>query len=198
MKKLLILLLFVSSCSNINKSRYFVCDILNGNLEETIDPNRPFDGTLNYWDRVFYYKKIDEGQYEHNFAFSHAHEFPFSDAGLGAQFNENILSDSYLETATKQGGFYREVFDVYRFNIETRMLTYSYVYYVSPEDYNKNFNKPLFTPYNNPLLFDLINKDAPRGYVKIGWDKTRWQCYNISHSKYLLLSLKFLMYSSAA
>ena len=111
---------------------------------------------------------------------------------MGIKFNkeEGIISNSYLTTARKQRGFYREIFDVFRFHIKTRVLTHSYTYYLHPEDFNKNFNNDMFVPYNFPFLFALIEKEPPEGYVRIGWDKTRWQCYNISYFKYWSFKIK--------
>jgi len=112
---------------------------------------------------------------------------------LGLQFKDNILSEAYLISAGEQRSFYREIFDVYRFDLETLVLIHSYVYYISKKDFNKNFNIPLFTDHNQPLLFDLVPREAPKDYVKIGWDKTHWQCYEISSWKYL----KYLFFSLA-
>ena len=113
---------------------------------------------------------------------------------MGIKLNGDILSNAYLRFSREQQGFHREKFDVYRIDIKTRVLTHSYVYYVSLEDYNKNFNNSDFMPHNQPLLFDLINRKAPENYVKIGWDKTKWQCYEISYFRYLLFMSKNILF----
>ena len=159
-----------------------MCDFLKHAFKKGVDSARPFDGEFDYFDRTFSYTKLKDDSYEARFSVYGKPQ--------GFQFKENTLSESYLTTARKQQGFYREVFDVYRINVEAKVLVHSYVYYLHPEDYNKNFNKPEFTSYNQPSLFDLVNRKTPEGYVKIGWDKTKWQCYDVSYFKYLLLSVE--------
>ena len=53
-------------------------------------------------------------------------------------------------------------------------------------------------PYNQPLLFDLVNRKAPKNYKKIGWDKTKWQCYEISYFRYLIFLFKSFFHITAA
>ena len=176
-----------NSCTQADEEKYFVCDILPDDFKKEVDPNRPFDGVLSYSDRTFYYKKTNSGHYEAYFPL-------YGGTALGIKLNGDILSNAYLRFSREQQGFHREKFDVYQIDIKTRVLTHSYVYYVSLEDYNKNFNNSDFVPYNQPLLFDLINRKAPENYVKIGWDKTKWQCYEISYFRYLLFMLKNILF----
>ena len=181
MKRLLsvISLVVFSSCSQgSSETKHFVCDVLN-DLNAPVDPKRPFDGKFDYFDRIFYYEKTGAGPYKA--------EFPSTKTP--SRLSGDILSTAYLTASREQQGFYREIFDVYRFNIKTQILVHSYLYYVDPEDFNKNFNNPQFIPYNQPLLFDLVEKPAPENYVKIGWDKTKWRCYRISRFRYQYLSL---------
>ncbi len=188
LNKFITIFLFIftlSTCTRANEVKYFICDILPEDLKKEVDPNRPFDGVRNYFDRSFFYKKKPTGEYS---------GFSYGGSSLGIQLKGDILSTAYLKTAREQQGYYREIFDVYRFHIKKRMLIHSYVYYISLKDYNKNFNNPSFVPYNKPFLFDLIPRKAPEDYVKIGWDKTRWQCYEVSYLKYFIFNLKGLLY----
>ena len=186
MKILFFLFIFVfNACSRAGEEKYFVCDMLRGDLKAEVDPNRPFDGALTYFDSMFSYKKKSNDEYS---------GFFYEGASLGVQLNGDTLSSAHLGTAHEQQGYYREIFDVYRFHIKKRILIHSYVYYVDPKDYNKNFNNSLFVPYNNPLLFELVPRKAPENYVKIGWDKTKWQCYEVSSFKYFIFRLKSLLY----
>ena len=184
-KLFIIFFLFISNaCAKVSEQKYFICDMLKGNINSAVDPQRPHDKKFDYFDRTFFYKKAGNNTYIADFSFGNS---------LGIQFTEPILSDSYLRTARKQQGFYREIFDIYRFNVKTNILIHSYLYYLHTQDYNKNFNNPQFVPFNNPLLFDLVPREAPQDYVKIGWDKTKWQCYKISYIKYMFLSVQELI-----
>ncbi len=174
-----------SFCSSAKEKHFFICDFLRSAFKTGIDPLRPFDGALSYFDRTFYYSKAGKKLYTANFS--------YRGELLDLRLSKNVLSSAYLTTAREQQGFYREIFDVYRFNIKTNVLIHSYVYYVHPKDYSKNFNSSDFVPYNQPLLFDLINRPAPESYRKIGWDKTAWQCYSLSFFKYLFFRLKELL-----
>ena len=174
------LFLAFSSCSRADGAKHFVCDMLRNGFKKPVDPERPYDGKLHYFDRVFYWQKIGDGAYETGF-YSRG-------TGFDVKFSKGVLSRAFLQTARKQQGFYREIFDVYRFNTKENILIHSYVYYVDPEDFEKNFNNPHVTPYEHPPLYDLIEKTAPENYVKIGWDKTKWQCYEISRFKYWRLN----------
>ena len=173
---------FFSSCSKANGDKhYFVCDI----DDEKKSP-KFFDGKLNYFDSMVEYEKTGPGKYKTSLG--------GGPGGLGLQFKDNVLSEAYLTFTGEQRGFYTEIFDVYRFDLETRVLIHSYVYYLLQDDFDKSFPASLLDR-NQPLLFDLISRKAPKGYMKIGWDKTRWQCYEISswkYLKYLFFSLAFL------
>ena len=173
------LLLAFSSCSRAGGAKHFVCDMLRDGFKKPLDPERPYDGKLNYFDCVFYWQKTG-GVYETGFY--------SPGTGFDVRFKDGVLSRAFLRTAREQQGFYREIFDVYRFNTNEKTLIHSYVYYLDPEDFERNFNNPLFTPYEHPPLYDLIEKKPPENYVKIGWDKTKWQCYEISRFKYWRLN----------
>lgn len=161
--------------------KYFVCDVLK---EEAI-PSSSFDGKMNWFDVVIHYEKTDQGKYKASLG--------NGGRGLGLRFEDNILSSAYLERAGEQQNvygelFYRETFSLFRFDLESQILIQSYVYYVSKDDYNKNFNEPLFTSKNKPFLFDLVPRKAPKDYVKIAWDKSRWKCHEISFWRYWYFS----------
>ena len=184
MKKLIIILFFFSSCSQSNSDKhYFVCDKVK--IDDENKSPKSFDGKLNYSDFMVQYEKTGSGEYKTSLG--------GGPGRLGHQFKDNVLSEAYMTFAGEQQGFYREMFDVYRFDLETRVLIHSYVYYISKKNFDKHFNIPLFTDQNQPLLFDLVPRKAPKSYVKIGWDKTRWQCYEISSWKYL----KYLFFALA-
>lgn len=189
MIRVFLLFLFVfSACSNANNhKKYFVCDVLPDDFREKVNPNRPFDGALNYWDRTFYYHKTADGDYETHFPL-------YGGTPLGIKLNDDVLSGAYLKVAREQRGFYREIFDVYRFDMKKRILVHSYVYYMKKEDYDKNLSSPSFVPDNHPFLFDMIDREAPENYKKIGWDKTKWQCYEMSYFRYLKFQLKSILY----
>jgi len=182
-KKLILILCFLSSCSQADGDKYYlVCDV----DDEKKSPES-FDGKLNYFDSMVEYEKTGPGEYKASLG--------GGPGSLGLQIKGNVLSEAYLKFTGERQGFYREMFDVYRFDLETRVLIHSYVYYISKKNFEKNFNIPLFMDQNLPLLFDLVPRKAPKGYVKIGWDKTRWQCYEISYwqnLKYMFFSLAFL------
>lgn len=183
MNNFFIFFLFIfnlTACAGGSEKKHFICDYKNS---EKTDLDESFDGKFSYFDKIFYYKEKNNGEYAFDFSMPKA-------VSLGAGFDGDILFHAYLTTKGKQSGFYREIFDVYRFEMKTNTLIVSYVYYVSPEDYNKHFNNPNYVPYNNPSLFDLVNREAPEKYVKIGWDKDKWKCYEISPFQYLIFYLK--------
>ena len=181
----MILCVFVFiSCSRTQKRAHFVCDFL-GNPSKKNLPKKKFDH-FTYFDRVFYYEKTKSDQYKTNFSI-------YDGTSTGFQQDKDTLSEAYLVTARKQQGFYREIFHVYRIHLKTRVLIHSYVYYLNPEDYQTNFKDPSFRDYNNPLLFDLIQREAPKEYVKIGWDKSVWQCYEVSYLRYLYFCIQDIL-----
>ena len=98
-----------------------------------------------------------------------------------------VFSKTDLIFKGKKEGFYREIFDVYHIDKKNNILTHSSVYYVSTDDYNKNFKEEV--NYNNPNLFDMIKRKPKKGYKKIGWNKTSWQCFEVSYFKYLTFNL---------
>ena len=110
------------------------------------------------------------------------------------KFDGEFIYSSFLAKAGEQDGFYRQIFELYRFDLQTQVLTHSYIYYLDPKDFDKNFNNASFVPYNSPFLFDFIEQATPKDYVKLGWDKTRWTCYSITYFKYMLLKLKALSF----
>ena len=165
--------------SDAEESRRFVCDVLK-DLSSAGKPH--YDGEVNHFDRMFYYRKTEENFYETG-ALSPGKTFH-------VKANEEFFSKAYLTAAREQGGFYREIFDIWRFYIKEKILVHSYLYYLDRRDYEKNFSGPDFAPFNLPLLFDLTSKSPPDDYVKIGWDKTKWRCYEISYVKYFYLGMK--------
>ena len=174
-----------SSCAETSSNeKYFICDVIEGDIRKKVDINKPYDGSLNYFDRVFSYNKAKDGSY--------TAQFSNEGSALGIKFQKGILSNAYLVKAREQQGFYREIFDVYYIDVNTNVLTHAYVYYLDPADYEKHFNNPQFVPYNKPYLFGLVNKAPPKNYVKIGWDKTRWLCYPSSRRKGLWTAWKLL------
>ena len=185
-----ILSLFVFiSCSRVEERGYFVCDFL-GSPSKRKPPKKKFD-EFSYFDRVFYYKKTSDGQYKTNFSI-------YGGTSTGFQRDKDTLSEAYLSTAREQQGFYREIFHVYRIHLKTRVLIHSYVYYLNPKDYETNFWDFESRVYNNPLLFDLIQREAPKDYVKIGWDKSVWQCYEVSYPRYLYFRIQNILSSIIA
>ena len=136
-------------------------------------------------DRIFSYKKENE-HYRAHFSLQSKRSFTLKLKG-------DILSGFYTVFAKERKGFYRENFHVYRMNIKTGLLVRSHVYYVSKEDFKRNFKDRGMSPYSiafskKPLEF--IDKKPPKGYIKIGWDKASWQCHEISFFKYIIYGLK--------
>ena len=165
-----------SSYAHSDDKKYFVCDILD-DLEKDVDLSRSFDGELNYFDSVFHYEKTDDG-YSTGF-------------GRELKLKGDVLYRADLSESGERTGFYREFFTVFRMDIEKQVLIKSYVYYVHPDD---SMNSPEFLQYNQPFLFDFMDREAPENYVKIGWDKTKWQCYEISRFKYFMFHLKMILF----
>ena len=174
------------SCSQTGGRKRLFCDYMGEPYE---DP-----GYINeYFDRVLYYEKSDTGN----------HKVTFDDKKflVGIKLNKNILSGAYLRIAREQEGFYREIFYVYRLDLETDILIHSYVYYISVPDYDKNFNddtssNSFFSSVDikdQPLLFGLVEKELPDGYTRVGWDKSKWQCHEVSFFKYISLNFIFFM-----
>ena len=179
-------LLIFSSCSRAEpssdkKTRRFICDVLD-QAAGVLDTKRPHDGKFHWFDRVFSYQKTERG---------HEADWPFMKGSSvsAPSSDKNLISKAHLTQIGEQEGQHREVFEIYRFLLKEKVLIHSYVYYVSPEDYKKRFSGPAFAPHNKPLLFDLIAREPPEGFVKIGWDKSRWQCYDISFWRHWLLSV---------
>ncbi|MDE0119699.1 MAG: hypothetical protein OXM55_06815 [Bdellovibrionales bacterium] len=179
------LLFFASSACSGGDKKYFVCDFVwNGPKESyKMDPNITFDGVFHGRDIIFYYEKTDSGQYKTHFPL-------YGGTELGLQLNGDILSNAYLNAPTSYG-FYREKFDIYQFNFKTKIFTHSYFYYVDPEKDLSSFRYlPDFKKSHNPYLASLINREAPENDLKIGFDKTKWQCYEIPYFKYLRFKLE--------
>ena len=185
--------------------KYFICDILKEEPAGKTDPTSlpsSFDGDFSHWDRPFFYKEGTKDQTEDQTgnqtgtAAATNYEAFFSSHGQGFALKRkgDILSQAFLTRATEQAGFYREIFDIYRFNMKTRVLTHSYLYYLDPKDFEKNFNNSSFVPYNLPFLFDLLDRPLPsEDYVKLGWDKSQWRCYRISALKHLYFQFKAIL-----
>ena len=125
---------------------------------------------------------------------------PFSRRGrlINSSLQGQTLSSAYLRSKGKQMGYYREVYEVLYLDLTTNVLTKSWVYYLHPEDFQKNFNSNDFLSQNKPSLFQLIDRKAPENYTKLGWDKTRWRCYKIDNRTYLYLFLKLFLASFGA
>lgn len=180
---IIVFFFFGISCQAQPGKKYFICDT----LKEGASPSRSFDGKQNYFDALIDYEKDSQGNYKVSWPGGYGNQ------KLGLQLKDNILSEAFLNLAREQRDayfevFYRESFHVLRFHLDTQILIHSYVYYVSKKDYNKNFNEPLFTSKYDPSLFKFVSKKAPKGYVKIAWDKSRWKCYEISFWKYQYFS----------
>ena len=136
------------------------------------------------FDRVFSYKKSNGGRFA---AFIGSGNF------MPAEEREPFL---YGHVPAGEAGSHAvdwKVFDVYRFNRETKRLTRSVVSYIPREDYEKkieeNQNNPYAIPYSQEPL-EFIEKEMPENYVKIGFDKSRWQCRELSPFNYFFRNLE--------
>ncbi|MGI9549436.1 MAG: hypothetical protein ACR2M7_05655, partial [Bdellovibrionales bacterium] len=123
MKKFfIILLLFVfNACSADSNKKYFICDSLK---KVNHQGKKKFDGTLDYWDRMFTYEKKNNGEYEASFPL-------YGGEPVGIKFKDGLLSGVYLSQKGTQTGEYRELYNVYRFDMQKKLLIHSYAYYVS-------------------------------------------------------------------
>ena len=141
-----------------------------------------------YLDRVFSYKKSGDRITAHFFLQT---ENPFE-----MKLDKDILSGFTVNFLGQQNNFYREIYNVYWMNVKTGYLVHSYVYYLNPEDNEKNFN-PVDFPYAPPRTtehFQFLTKKLPENYVKIGWHGPSWQCRSVSYVLYLMYSVEeFLM-----
>ena len=115
----------------------------------------------------------------------------------GTNFQDNTVSTAYLFEKKEQQGFYREIFDVYRLNINNNELIHSYVYYIDKTDWKQNLKRQIaplpdgLDITNQPILFDTINIESPKeNYMKIGWDKSKYVCYKLSYLKFLRINIK--------
>ncbi len=105
----------------------------------------------------------------------------------------DVIAGSHFETVVHQG-FSRDIFQVYRLNLKTNIMVHSYIYYLSEEDFKKNWLD--YAHYQDRFrnahhLFKLVQFPNRSGYVKLGWDKSFWQCTPV-HSKieHLLNTIK--------
>ena len=44
-----------------SKEHYFVCDMLKTDIREKPPTNKPFDGSFDYFDKIFFYKQNKRG-----------------------------------------------------------------------------------------------------------------------------------------
>ena len=155
--------------------RHFACEFRGSPHKKTEHPNAHFD-------RVFYYKALDSDRYAENFAGDSAK----------ARREGDVLYRAILKRAGRREGFHREEFEVYRFHLDTHVMVHSYVFHVTPADHRRNFQRDhphSISGYvdiaNQPHLFNLVDKAPPdEGYIKIGWDKSKWQCRPVSAAEY--------------
>ena len=153
---------------------HFACDFRGSPHKKTDNPN-------SYFDRVFYYKELDGGAYAENFA---------GDAQTAKRRGE-VIYRALREFAGEREGFYREEFRVYRFHTDSGVMIRSYVFHVAPADYERNFQSDhphAVSAYvdirNQPALFALVDDAPPAGHIKVGWDKSMWQCEAVSAAEY--------------
>ncbi|MGV0006137.1 MAG: hypothetical protein ACNYPG_05880 [Candidatus Porifericomitaceae bacterium WSBS_2022_MAG_OTU9] len=97
----------------------------------------------------------------------------------------SVFSGSYLKTESQEG-YQRDIFQVFRIDLETQILVHSYVYHIPTKDYEKNF-KHLFSQYiNAEHIFKLVEFPKRKNYVKAGWDKSFWQCRTQSYPQHII------------
>ena len=183
MSRFFFFFIFLSSFASNAQTERFFCDYLG---VYQIDKGNHSNESM---DRIFSYKKEND---------RYRAQFPLqSEGSFAMKLNRDILSGFYTVFAREQKGFYRESFNVYRMNVKTGLLVRSHVYYVSKEDFEKNFKDRGKNPYSIPFSkepFKFFDKEPPEGYVKIGWDKASWQCHKISFFKYILYGLKEIIF----
>ena len=173
---------FSACVSQLNNGKRYFCDYLGVPLmDEGNHSNTLFD-------RVFSYKKSSEGW---------TAVFVESGGFMPAKLKKEFLYGDVSAGQVGSDAVDWEVFDVYRFNMETEKLTKSVVYYTPKEDYERNLqgrqNNPYIIPYSQKPL-EFMDKEAPENYVKYGFDKSEWKCREVSSVKYLfhLISLELL------
>lgn len=118
-------------------------------------------------------------------------EFPKRKPPVTTKLIGNELSLSSVINKRVQQGFYREIFDAFRLDLQSLKLTHSYLYYVSKHDFDMNFKS--FEIYNDPDLFRMIDLQTRPDYVKLAWDKSQWQCEKIPLWKWVIMSF-FLVF----
>ena len=171
MKKVCFSLIFLifSSCAHSTVEKRFFCDYFGVPLMST--GNSPNE----YFDRVFSYTESD-GAYTADLVEGRT---------APAKFKDDTL---YVYSVDFKGQ--REGFTVYRFHLNTSELFRSYVFHTSREDYNKHHKpSPDEHPWKIPLSptpLKYVDAKLPENFIKFGYDKSKWQCHEVSHFKYLL------------
>ena len=174
----LIVFAFNLSACQASERHWFFCDYLGIPFIEKSNH------TNTVLDRVFSYKKSKEGW---------TAVFLISGDYLPAEIKNKFLYGHTSSGPLGSDAVNWQGFDVYRFNIETKKLIKSHVYYAPKADYERNLkerqNNPYAIPYSKKPL-DFIKKEIPDNYVKYGFDKSEWQCQKLSHFMYLLRRLE--------
>ena len=154
------------------QSKYFFCDYLGVPI---LEPHNHTNRALN---QVFYYNKSHKGW-----------TASFGSAKMRNGFLHGYYSSGQVGSDAKDW----EVFDVYRFHLTSQILTHSIVYYTPKEAYKKNLKaretNPYLIPYSQTPL-EFIEKETPKNYIKYGFDKSEWQCHQLSYFKYLIRKLE--------
>ena len=170
------LALLLAACGEAHDpdKRYFACDFRGSPHKKTANPNPRFD-------RAFYYKPLEGGAYAENFQ---------GDSRAGRRQGDAIYR-AILKRAGERQGAYREELEVYRFHLDTHVMTHSYVFHVTPADYQRHFQRDhphSISSYvditHQPYLFSLVARAIPDGAMRVGWDKSIWQCRPVSAAEY--------------
>ena len=157
---------------------YFYCDFLANPYKKTEYPNKYFNKSISF-------EKLSSGVYK---------DFFNSDT---PKLQGDVLSGYHLRSkGYERGSHYRYFFDVYRMDLKSKTLTHSYLYYLKEDDFKKHFldhNPHNVNNYvdtrNQKVIFDLVDEELPQGFIKVGWDKSYWQCEAISSTKHFWNSL---------
>ncbi len=176
------------------QKRNFFCDYLGTPfVDEGNHPNE-------YFNRMFFYKKISSESYQADFKQGLDHSPVLS------QLKNNFLY--YVYPPDKWG-----TLEVYRFHKIKKVLTKSWVYYIKSKNYDEYIrlfkkNYPYSPPFSQgplefvegpPKFYSSIDiegdglrqslpidpKEDPKKYVKVGYDGTHWQCHEVAGIKYL-------------
>ena len=148
---------------------HFFCDYYGGPIQEGSHnhPNQSFD-------RMFSYKQFSDGHYQA--------QFQIYGDWLPVKSKQGVIYHSKPQTARKS-------FDIERFNLKTSRLILSHVYHLSLKEYKSRVEEqktnPHLIPYSEkPLPF--LDSPAGEGYVSAGFDKSHWQCHQVSGVHYVL------------